>query len=118
MELKLKKLLISIFVLLFVSNAAVAGSVHGSGLVKKVYFHSASAVIADDWKGMLQLEIDSLSWNLTTDCNTTYVAVRAADTHIISAVLAAKMAGSPITVYANTDLKAVGSYCYVRAVGL
>jgi hypothetical protein len=100
------------------SNVAIAGSVHGVGSVKNAYFHSKESVIYPAWKGTLQLEIDSLAWNIETDCNTQYVGVRENDTHIISAVLAAKMSGSPITVYANEDLKVTGSFCYVRAVGL
>ena len=105
--------------LILMSSTAFAGSVHGSGTVKKIYFHSLDSVIYDHWAGTLQLEIDSLSWNdATTECSTSSVGVRFKDTHIISAVLAAKMAGSTITVYANEDLRVAGSYCYVRAVGL
>ncbi|PKG37033.1 hypothetical protein [Psychromonas sp. Urea-02u-13] len=106
------------FLLLLISNVAIAKNVQGTGTIKNVYFHSKDAVIAANWKGMLQLEVNSLSWNVETSCNTQYVAVREKDVHIISAVLAAKMANKPITVYANDDIKATGSYCYLRAVGM
>ena len=106
------------FLLIFISNVAMAKNVQGTGTIKNVYFHSKDAVIAAIWKGMLQLEVNSLSWNVETSCNSQYVAVREKDVHIISAVLAAKMANKPITVYVNDDIKATGSYCYLRAVGV
>jgi len=104
--------------LLLVSNFAMAKNVQGTGTIKNVYFHSKDSVLAASWKGMLQLEINSLSWNEGTDCDTKYVAVRENDVHLVSAILAAKMANQPITVYANDDLKASGSHCFLRAVGI
>jgi hypothetical protein len=106
------------FILLLVSNTAFAGNVQGTGIIKNVYFHSKDSVLAASWKGMLQLELNSLSWNVSTDCNTQYVAVREKDTHIVSAILAAKMSNKPITVYANDTIKASGSFCFLRAVGI
>ena len=120
----MKKLFIALALFLSLSNANARvvwtdNSWRGAGVeVKNVYFHSKDAVIAANWKGMLQLEVNSLSWNVETSCNSQYVAVREKDVHIISAVLAAKMANKPITVYVNDDIKATGSYCYLRAVGI
>ncbi len=107
-----------LFILLFSSNTAFAGNVQGTGTIKNVYFHSKDSVLAADWKGMLQVELNSLSWNVQTDCNTQYVAVREKDTHLVSAILASKMGNKSITVYANDNLKASGSYCFLRAVGI
>ncbi len=105
---------------LLVSSFASASSVQDTGTIKNVYFHSHDTVHAATWKGTLQVEIESLSWSDTdSTCNTRYVVVRPNDTHLISAILAAKMASQPVTVYANEDLKLSGtSYCYLRAVGV
>ena len=107
-----------LLLLILVSNVGLAKNVQGGGTIKNVYFHSKDSVIAAPWKGALQLEVNSLKWNVETNCNTNYVAIRGEDTHIVSAVLAARMSNRPIVVYVNDDLKITGSYCYVRAVGI
>ena len=105
------------FILILVSNMATAESFQKTGTIKNVYFHSVDSTVTN-WAGKLQLEIDTTDWGTVTTCSTSYVAVRNSDTHLISAVLAAKMADMPITVYADGAMVDGTSYCILRAAGI
>lgn len=99
------------------ANAADTNSIAPVKIIA-VNFYSAEESIYPAWKGIVQVQLDNLSWKNASSCNTKYIAIRGEDTHLISAVLAARMSNSPINVYADDSLKIDSVICYARGIGL
>lgn len=60
---------------------------------------------------------ESIQWNKTNStCNTSSVVVRNEDSHIISALLSARVSKMAVRIYADDRFK-IESECVVRAIG-
>ena len=90
--LKLNNIIAIIF--LVISGAAFAAD--GKGRISNVFFASQTN---GSHPNVVQFQIEG-GYN-RAGCNQVFAAVRAEDSHLVSAVLAAKMSGSVVEVYLN-----------------
>ncbi len=90
--LKLNNIIAVIF--LVISGAAFAAD--GKGKISSVFFAGQAN---GSHPNVVQFKIEG-GYN-RAGCNQVFAAVRAEDSHLVSAVLAAKMAGSVVEVYLN-----------------
>ncbi len=70
----------------------------GKGKISNVYFSGAAFSAHPN---VVQFKIENGFSRV--GCNSTYAAVRAEDSHLVSAVLSAKVSGSEIEVYLNPN---------------
>jgi hypothetical protein len=85
--------------------------------IRNVIFWSKIEPIYPTWAGYISVEFTQpLVWATTGTCNTSTVAVRPEDTHIISAVQVALATGKPVRLYSDDAQRVDGSYCILRAL--
>ena len=82
----------SVLTLLLLSSSVFAND--GSGLITVVGFFGEKFTSHPD---VVQFEIKGGFKN--TSCNTQFAAVKKSDSHLVSALLAAKMSGNSVQVY-------------------
>ena len=85
--------------------------------IDNIYLFSKEENIFPTHKGLTQLRFtSSIVWSNDGSCDTAAVVIRNEDTHMISAVLAAKASSTPIRLFADDQFKE-REQCYLRAVG-
>ena len=87
-------------------------------LIKNIFFYSKQEPFNPAWKGVVHLQFDNITWTSNAKCHPQYVAVRNEDTHLISAVLSARIAKQPVKLFAYDTENVEGNHCYLRAIGL
>ena len=85
--------------------------------IKNVVFWSKSDPIYPQWQGYVSVEFTQpLVWGIPGICSTTTVAVRPADTHVISAVQTALASGRTVRLYVDDSQRIDGTNCILRAL--
>ncbi len=110
-----KLLLLCLFVPLVQAENVYTPEAHE---ISHLYFYSKQESIYPIWKGAIQVRFNTISWSDGSNCHNKDVAIREEDSHLISAVLAAKMSKTPIHLFADDTLVVTGNYCYLRAIKL
>ena len=114
-----RQYLITLSLILCSLNSDAVNTSSGVALtINSINFYSKQESIYPSHKGLLQITfITPITWNNSGNCGSTSVLVRNEDNHIISALLSANAASTPIRLYADDTLK-VGQECYLRTIGL
>ena len=85
--------------------------------IEYINYHSKQESIYPSHKGVLQVRIDSdIPWTNDANCHLRSVIVRNEDTHLISALIAARVSSTPIKLFVDDSIR-ISSECYLRAVG-
>ena len=102
----------------YAENTYTAGSDYYT--IKQITPFSLVQPLNPGWAGNTQLEFtSSITWLGGTGCNTSYVAVREEDKHILSIVMQAFATSKSIRLYTDNTLTVTGSdVCVLRGLSL
>lgn len=96
-----------VFIVVHSSNGFAAND----GKIVRLDFSGGSSHWGAGHSDMVQLSIEG--GYETSDCNGTYAAIRKSDSHLVSAALAAFMAGKRVTVRLNSADKYHTNRCVI-----
>ena len=98
-------------------NAFATNTSTGKVTIKSVIFYSKQEPTYPTHAGHVQIHFESVTWSNGGSCHPTSLVIRPEDTHLISSVLAAHMAGKQISIAADDNFK-VNIECIARAIAL
>jgi hypothetical protein len=105
--------------MLFAANAAEAQNnyTNANYEIKDLVFFSKNESIYPSWAGYVSMTLTQpIVWAIPNVCSDLSVAIRPADTHIISAVQAAFTSGRTVRLYVDDTERLSGTFCILRAV--
>ncbi len=87
--------------------------------ISEIALHSKTDALTVEWSGVTVVyTANNIEWNKETSCSGSLVLIKEDDSHILSAVLAAKMAQKRVKFYSFDNTNIGGNLCFLRAVGI